>query len=260
MGWGWITVSKGSGISRHVGEGAGWSSRDAAILLKGKSESPQTTPCAACERRCRPAARRRGAPPSTTRASTFPLDPKRRKEWIRLVKRNNFVPGKHTFLCSKHFESSCFDLTGQTRRLRVDAVPTIFDFPAHLKLRKPMSRNLLKKKDAYTPEGVSNFKTNISCRQVQLEHSYAFRSPMEAKKRIIKLEKEIASLRRRMKNCIQKEHKATQRWIEMTCLIKNLETNNILPGVTLDHILPNALRNLPLEDFKNILKEQQDHL
>ncbi|XP_024064866.1 THAP domain-containing protein 2 [Terrapene carolina triunguis] len=190
----------------------------------------------------------------------FPLDPKRRKEWIRLVKRNNFVPGKHTFLCSKHFESSCFDLTGQTRRLRMDAVPTIFDFPAHLKLRKPMSRNLLKKKDAYTPEGVSNFKTNISCRQVQLEHSYAFRSPMEAKKRIIKLEKEIASLRRRMKNCIQKEHRATQRWIEMTCLIKNLETNNILPGVALDHILPNALRNLPLEDFKNILQEQQDHL
>ncbi|TFK11310.1 THAP domain-containing protein 2 [Platysternon megacephalum] len=125
---------------------------------------------------------------------------------------------------------------------------------------KPMSRNLLKKKDAYTPEGVSNFKTNISCRQVQLEHSYAFRSPMEAKKRIIKLEKEIASLRRRMKNCIQKEHRATQRWIEMTCLIKNLETNHILPGVTLDHILPNALRNLPLEDFKNILQEQQDHL
>ncbi|XP_050791845.1 THAP domain-containing protein 2 isoform X1 [Gopherus flavomarginatus] len=187
----------------------------------------------------------------------FPLDPKRRKEWIRLVKRNNFVPGKHTFLCSKHFESSCFDLTGQTRRLRMDAVPTIFDFP-HLKIRKPMSRNL--KKDAYTPEGVSNFKTNISCRQVQLEHSYAFRSPMEAKKRIIKLEKEIASLRRRMKNCIQKEHRATQRWIEMTCLIKNLETNNILPGVTLDHILPNALRNFPLEDFKNILQEQQDHL
>uniref|UniRef100_A0A452HUC0 THAP-type domain-containing protein n=1 Tax=Gopherus agassizii TaxID=38772 RepID=A0A452HUC0_9SAUR len=189
----------------------------------------------------------------------FPLDPKRRKEWIRLVKRNNFVPGKHTFLCSKHFESSCFDLTGQTRRLRMDAVPTIFDFPVHLKIRKPMSRNL-KKKDAYTPEGVSNFKTNISCRQVQLEHSYAFRSPMEAKKRIIKLEKEIASLRRRMKNCIQKEHRATQRWIEMTCLIKNLETNNILPGVTLDHILPNALRNFPLEDLKNILQEQQDHL
>uniref|UniRef100_A0A8C8S2T7 THAP-type domain-containing protein n=1 Tax=Pelusios castaneus TaxID=367368 RepID=A0A8C8S2T7_9SAUR len=190
----------------------------------------------------------------------FPLDPKRRKEWIRLVKRNNFVPGKHTFLCSKHFESSCFDLTGQTRRLRMDAVPTIFDFPTPLKLRKSMSRSLPKKKDVYTPEGVAIFKTNISCRQILLEHSYAFRSPMEAKKRIIKLEKEIASLRRRMKNCIQKERRATQRWLEMTCLIRSLETNSILPDVTLEHLLPNALRNLPLKDFKNILQEQQDHL
>ncbi|XP_074868956.1 THAP domain-containing protein 2 [Carettochelys insculpta] len=190
----------------------------------------------------------------------FPLDPKRRKEWIRLVKRNNFVPGKHTFLCSKHFESSCFDLTGQTRRLRMDAVPTIFDFSAHLKLGKPMSRNLLKKKDAYSLEGASNIKSNMSYRQVLLEHSYAFRSPIDAKKRIIKLEKEIARLRRRMKNCIQKERRATQRCLEMTCLIKSLGTNNSLPGVTLDHILPNALRNLHLEDFKNILQEQQDHL
>lgn len=63
----------------------------------------------------------------------FPLDPKRRKEWIRLVRRKNFVPGKHTFLCSKHFEASCFDLTGQTRRLKMDAVPTIFDFCTHIK-------------------------------------------------------------------------------------------------------------------------------
>jgi hypothetical protein len=61
------------------------------------------------------------------------LDPKRRKEWVRLVRRKNFVPGKHTFLCSKHFEASCFDLTGQTRRLKMDAVPTIFDFCTHIK-------------------------------------------------------------------------------------------------------------------------------
>lgn len=69
----------------------------------------------------------------------FPLDPKRRKEWVRLVRRKNFVPGKHTFLCSKHFEASCFDLTGQTRRLKMDAVPTIFDFCTHI---KSMVRNV----------------------------------------------------------------------------------------------------------------------
>uniref|UniRef100_A0A8C6RBP2 THAP-type domain-containing protein n=1 Tax=Nannospalax galili TaxID=1026970 RepID=A0A8C6RBP2_NANGA len=116
----------------------------------------------------------------------FPLDPKRRKEWIRLVRRKNFVPGKHTFLCSKHFEASCFDLTGQTRRLKMDAVPTIFDFCTHIKSMKLKSRNLLKKNDSFTASGSSNLKSN-SNQQVLLEHSYAFRNPMEAKKRIIKL-------------------------------------------------------------------------
>uniref|UniRef100_A0A4W3HK50 THAP-type domain-containing protein n=1 Tax=Callorhinchus milii TaxID=7868 RepID=A0A4W3HK50_CALMI len=62
----------------------------------------------------------------------FPSNAYRRTEWVQLVQRENFIPGKHTFLCSRHFESTCFDRTGQTRRLREDAVPTIFDFPPHL--------------------------------------------------------------------------------------------------------------------------------
>ncbi|XP_075407390.1 THAP domain-containing protein 2 [Tenrec ecaudatus] len=177
----------------------------------------------------------------------FPLDPKRRKEWVRLVKRKNFVPGKHTFLCSKHFEASCFDLTGQTRRLKMDAVPTIFDFCTHIKSMKLKSRNLLEK-NSCTPAGPS--KSNFSSQQVLLEHSYAFRNPMEAKKRIIKLEKEIASLKRKMKTCLQKERRATRRWIKATCLVKNLEANNILPKGTSEHILPTVLSNLPLENFK----------
>lgn len=61
----------------------------------------------------------------------FPLDPKRRKEWVLPLRRNNFVPGKDTFLCSKHFEASCLDLTGQTWPLKMDAVPTVFDWCTH---------------------------------------------------------------------------------------------------------------------------------
>ncbi|XP_038612568.1 THAP domain-containing protein 2 [Tachyglossus aculeatus] len=188
----------------------------------------------------------------------FPLDPKRRKEWVRLVRRKNFVPGKHAFLCSKHFEASCFDLTGQTRRLKMDAVPTIFDFCTHLKPVTPKSRNLLTR-NTCSPDGPPNLKANISSQQVLLEHSYAFRSPMEAKKKIIKLEKEIASLRKRMKNCLQKERRATRRWIKTTCLVKSLEANNILPRGTSEHILPSALSRLPMEDFKIIEQDQQDH-
>lgn len=177
------------------------------------------------------------------------MDPKRRKEWVRLVRRKNFVPGKHTFLCSKHFEASCFDLTGQTRRLKMDAVPTIFDFCTHIKSMKLKSRNLLKKNNSFTPTGPCNLKPNSS-HQVLLEHSYAFRNPMEAKKRISKLEKEIASLRRKMKTCLQRERRATRRWIRATCFVKNLEASNLLPKGISEHILPTALSSLPLEDLK----------
>ncbi|VFV42663.1 thap domain-containing protein [Lynx pardinus] len=130
-----------------------------------------------------------------------------------------------------------------------------FDFGHITKLK---SRNLLKKNNTCTPTEPSNLKSNISSQQVLLEHSYAFRNPMEAKKRIIKLEKEIASLRKKMKTCLQKERRATRRWIKATCLVKNLEANNILPKGTSEHILPTALSSLPLEDFKILEQEQQD--
>ncbi|XP_021060924.1 THAP domain-containing protein 2 [Mus pahari] len=187
----------------------------------------------------------------------FPLDPKRRKEWVRLVRRKNFVPGKHTFLCSKHFEASCFDLTGQTRRLKMDAVPTIFDFCTHIKSLKLKSRDLLKQSSNSPPAGPCSLKLNSS-QQVLLEHSYAFRNPMEAKKRIIKLEKEIASLKRKMKTCLQRERRATRRWIKATCFVKSLEASNMLPKGVSEQILPTALSNLPLEDLKLLEQDQQD--
>lgn len=191
----------------------------------------------------------------------FPLDPKRRKEWVRLVRRKNFVPGKHTFLCSKHFEASCFDLTGQTRRLKMDAVPTIFDFCTHIKSLKLKSRNLLKKNNSFTPSGPCNSKLNSS-QQVLREHSYAFRNPTEAKRRIVKLEKEIASLRRKMKTCLQRERRATRRWIKATCFVKNAEASDVLPDVLPKGIseqsLPTALSHLPLEDLNILEQDQQD--
>ncbi|XP_069613512.1 THAP domain-containing protein 2-like [Ranitomeya imitator] len=62
----------------------------------------------------------------------FPSNPERRIQWLNLVNRENFSPSLHTFLCSKHFEESCFDRTGQTVRLRTNAVPTIFIYPDHM--------------------------------------------------------------------------------------------------------------------------------
>ncbi|KAM8961269.1 THAP domain-containing protein 1-like [Pelodytes ibericus] len=51
------------------------------------------------------------------------------KKWVFNMKRDKFKPSSKAVLCSDHFEEFCFDRTGQTIRLRVDAVPTLFLFP-----------------------------------------------------------------------------------------------------------------------------------
>ncbi|XP_043912935.1 THAP domain-containing protein 2 isoform X2 [Protopterus annectens] len=189
----------------------------------------------------------------------FPLDPKRRKEWVRLVRRKNFVPGKYTFLCSKHFEPSCFDLTGQTRRLRIDAIPTIFDFRVHLKSRKPRFRKVFQDTDCdVTQTGPSNCILTGIKRQVNLDHSYAFKSPLEAKHRIIKLEKEVECLRRKIRMYMQKERRATRRWLKMNYLIKSLEANDILPKGIVDEVLPAVMKSLPLKALES--KTGRHHL
>ena len=62
----------------------------------------------------------------------FPVDEDRRKLWVLNTKRDKFCPSDTAVLCSGHFTFNCFDRTGQTVRLRHDAVPTVFKFPEHL--------------------------------------------------------------------------------------------------------------------------------
>lgn len=66
----------------------------------------------------------------------FPMDCKLKKEWIQQVSRKNFEPSRTTVLCSDHFTPGSFtydqallgrlDLSFSRRRLKPDAVPTIF--------------------------------------------------------------------------------------------------------------------------------------
>jgi len=61
--------------------------------------------------------------------------------WVRAMRRiepdgKMWQPSTYDTLCSRHFTMDSFDRTGQTVRLRDDAVPSIFDFPVHLQVRK----------------------------------------------------------------------------------------------------------------------------
>ncbi|XP_069475995.1 THAP domain-containing protein 2-like isoform X2 [Ambystoma mexicanum] len=67
----------------------------------------------------------------------FPKDPARRTAWVAAVRRIAdgglpWSPSTSSSLCSAHFKEEAFDRTGQTVRLRQEAVPTIFNFPQHL--------------------------------------------------------------------------------------------------------------------------------
>ncbi len=51
------------------------------------------------------------------------------QKWTENTRRDQWEPKRTSVLCSDHFTEECFDRTGQTTRLRENAVPTIFDFP-----------------------------------------------------------------------------------------------------------------------------------
>ncbi|KAM4702317.1 THAP domain-containing protein 2 [Discoglossus pictus] len=136
----------------------------------------------------------------------FPSNPKRRAEWLKHINRESFFPGIHTFLCSKHFEESCFDRTGQTVRLRVNAVPTIFIYPDHM-LEKI---SLLKKANLTKPEEELPSTCNTETqKQTDLcpDHTYCLPSPAEIKRKICELERKLEIAHKKIKIYQQRERR-----------------------------------------------------
>uniref|UniRef100_A0A8C7N2X3 Uncharacterized LOC116365777 n=1 Tax=Oncorhynchus kisutch TaxID=8019 RepID=A0A8C7N2X3_ONCKI len=107
---------------------------------------------------------------------SFPKrDPKRIKEWVGQMKWKDWQPTPHSLLCSEHFEERCMDRTGQTVRLRDDAIPTIFAFPSHLQ-KKVFSQLRQKSPPTYLNHSIwhpSRFHDDYCVPQVQSTyHSY----------------------------------------------------------------------------------------
>ncbi|XP_078532720.1 THAP domain-containing protein 1-like isoform X1 [Lissotriton helveticus] len=98
----------------------------------------------------------------------FPLDAERRKKWLCQLNRKNYTPSRHTFLCSKHFEDFWFDRTGQTIRLRENAVPTIFSFPKNTRKKVAVPQDTITKKTT----SVSESKLETESNDIQTENSH----------------------------------------------------------------------------------------
>ena len=56
------------------------------------------------------------------------------KKWVHAIRRKQWKPTKHSFICSDHFHESCFVIRpgAEGQRLKDDAVPSIFQtFPSY---------------------------------------------------------------------------------------------------------------------------------
>lgn len=104
----------------------------------------------------------------------FPKDPALRKKWADQVMRtrDKWGPTDYSVLCSKHFEDHCFQqdsklsesmgLGKRKARLRVDAIPTLFEKPATLKRNSAASETPAPKKrrDAFEKRERSRVNMN----------------------------------------------------------------------------------------------------
>ncbi|KAM5179433.1 THAP domain-containing protein 2-like [Mantella aurantiaca] len=135
----------------------------------------------------------------------FPSNPERRKLWLSLLNREQFTPSLHTFLCSKHFDEACFDRTGQTVRLRVNALPTIFFYPEHMlekiaHVKKATTTKLEQQPPPLNPD--SQKHTATPC-----DHAYCLPSAAEIKKKIWDLEKKLELAHKKIKIYQQRERR-----------------------------------------------------
>ncbi|KAK4874289.1 hypothetical protein RN001_013649 [Aquatica leii] len=74
----------------------------------------------------------------------FPTDPVRRKEWVDRMKRDKWMPTKHSCICEVHFEQQMWEKTrvDGRRTLKCSAVPTLFCFSKPKPARKPRTKRV----------------------------------------------------------------------------------------------------------------------
>ncbi|XP_039641835.1 THAP domain-containing protein 6-like isoform X2 [Perca fluviatilis] len=114
----------------------------------------------------------------------FPKTEKMRRQWELALRRDGFVASDRTPLCSEHFRSEDFDRTGQNVRLKDGAVPTIFNFPAHLqRLVATRSTTTSRRAEDNLPMDLSHNaprpdvgatgERSLSCKRQATDHLYA---------------------------------------------------------------------------------------
>uniref|UniRef100_A0A3Q3EIW0 THAP-type domain-containing protein n=1 Tax=Labrus bergylta TaxID=56723 RepID=A0A3Q3EIW0_9LABR len=74
----------------------------------------------------------------------FPLQDKPRlQKWVHNMKREEWTPSRHQYLCSEHFTEDCFDIRWGIRYLKNTAIPTTFPSTEDVSIRLSINEHPL---------------------------------------------------------------------------------------------------------------------
>ncbi|XP_054452240.1 THAP domain-containing protein 2-like [Anoplopoma fimbria] len=194
----------------------------------------------------------------------FPKAGDQRRKWEVALKRQGFAANDDTMLCSKHFKPEHFDRTGQTVRIRLGVVPSIFAFPAHL-LKSTASTdrttsNSRRAKESL-PMDIPQYAPvePAALPQSQLvDHTYALSScPFALKEGYIKAKDNVSRLQREKMNTRKRElrAKSSLQDVLMELREKNLMTEELSQRVGLYADLPLHLFEKKASEYS---KEQRE--
>ena len=102
------------------------------------------------------------------------------KKWVHAIRRKQWKPTKHSFICSDHFHESCFVIRARSRgsnTARCKAVQAIFKtFPSYhqkdIKLRTSPRKRQYVAHEVVAPSEVEPSTSGPSPSELQVEHSY----------------------------------------------------------------------------------------
>lgn len=158
----------------------------------------------------------------------FPKDKIKRRAWKAALRRRDFEPSDHTALCSCHFKTEDFDMTGQTTRLKEGVIPSVFIFSD--RLRKVPSKPRLSRTSQKAAADAAARSQNV---QVQLsrdpeesvsDHPYAL-DPVTVKKKLTEAQERVEKLQRVLRNARDRERRHKK---IVKSLLKKLKDNNML--------------------------------
>uniref|UniRef100_A0A3Q2P8A9 THAP-type domain-containing protein n=1 Tax=Fundulus heteroclitus TaxID=8078 RepID=A0A3Q2P8A9_FUNHE len=156
----------------------------------------------------------------------FPKDTTLRKKWELAVRRDGFVATDRSMLCSEHFKDEDFDRTGQIVRLRLNVIPSIFNFPTSLQKQEvKRSTRTAKKAEESLAMDLTQF-SNKDEPQKNLDHNYALpTSPTALKAKLSEAWARVESLEREKRNAKIRELRAKK---NMGSVLQDLREKNLI--------------------------------